>query len=136
MFDKPFQLQIVTPARVAYKDTAVSISAPGVRGGFQVLYNHAPFLSALEIGELKVMKKDGSEIRFATGGGFLEVKDNAVVVLADSVENASDIDVERARDAKERAAGRMQSKDASVDVERARLAMLRALNRLKIAGRS
>lgn len=136
MFDKPFHLQIVTPARVVFKDEAVSISAPGVKGGFQVLYNHAPFLSALEIGELKVMKKDGTEIRFATGGGFLEVKDNTVVVLADSVESVPEIDVERASEAKERAAGRVHAKDASIDVERARLALLRALNRLRIAGRS
>jgi F-type H+-transporting ATPase subunit epsilon len=134
MFDKPFRLQIITPTRVVFQDDAVSISAPGVIGGFQVLYNHAPLLSALEIGELRVRKTDGVELRFATSGGFLEVKQNEVVVLADAAELASDIDSARADRARDRAHARLHSKDPSVNVERARLAMHRAMNRLRIAG--
>ena len=135
MFDKSFRLQIITPTRVAYQDEALGVSAPGVIGGFQILYNHAPFLSALEIGELRVKKTDGADLHFATGGGFLEVKGNEVVVLADSAELASDIDSARAERARERAKTRLHSKDPSMDPERARVAMLRALNRLRIAGR-
>jgi len=135
MFDKPFRLQIITPTRVVYQDDALSVSAPGALGGFQVLYNHAPLLSALEIGEIKVKKTDGGELHFATAGGFLEVKQNEVVVLADSAELASDVDSVRAERARERAESRLHSKDPAVDPERARLAMLRALNRLRIVGR-
>ena len=135
MFDRPFRLQIVTPTRIAYQDEAVSVSVPGALGGFQVLYNHAPLLSALEIGELKVKKADGTELHFATSGGFLEVKSNEVVVLADSIELASTIDSPRAEQSRERARTRLHSKDPSVDLDRARISMLRALNRLRVAGR-
>jgi F-type H+-transporting ATPase subunit epsilon len=135
MFEKPFRLQIITPTRVVYQDDAVSVSAPGVVGGFQVLYNHAPLLSALDVGELKVRRTDGAELHYATAGGFLEVKANEVVILADSAEIASEIDTGRAERARERAKNRLHSKDPAVDLDRARSAMLRALNRLRIAGR-
>jgi len=136
MFDKPFHLQIVTPSRVVYKAEAVSVSAPGSNGGFQILYNHAPFVSALEVGRIKVMKQNGSEDVYATAGGFLEVRNNAVVVLADSVELASEIDRQRAVAARERAEARLSSKDPGIDPDRARLALFRALNRLRIANRA
>lgn len=134
MFDKPFRLQIITPTRVVYQDEALSVSAPGVLGGFQVLYNHAPLLSSLEVGVIKVKKTNGGELHFATSGGFLEVKQNEVVILADSAELSSDIDSARAERGRERAQSRLHSKDPAVDVERARLSMLRALNRLRIVG--
>ena len=136
MYEKPFTLQIITPAGVAYQGEVVSVSAPGVLGGFQILYNHAPMLSALETGEVKAMDKQSQGTRYAIGGGFLEVKGNAVVVLADTVERASEIDVERAVRAKERATHRLHSKDPGMDVERARLAMIRALNRLRVAAKT
>jgi F-type H+-transporting ATPase subunit epsilon len=135
MFDKPFLLKIITPTGVVYQDKAVSVSAPGACGGFQVLYNHAPLLSALEIGEVKVRNEAGGEIRYATSGGFLEVKNNEVVLLTDAIEPASEIDTGRAMLAKERAERRLQSKDPAVDHERAQAALLRALNRLRVHGR-
>jgi F-type H+-transporting ATPase subunit epsilon len=135
MFDKPFRLQIITPTRVVFQDGALSVTAPGVLGGFQVLYDHAPLLSALEVGEIKVKKTDGGELHFATSGGFLEVKQNEVVILADSAELAADIDKVRADRAHERARSRLHSKDPAIDPERARHALLRAQNRLRIAGR-
>ena len=136
MYDKPFSVQIITPTGVTYKGEPVSVSAPGALGGFQVLYNHAPMLSTLEIGMISVRDVEGRGTRYAIGGGFLEVKNNAVIVLVDTAENAADIDVERATRAKERAERRLHSKDPSTDIERARIAVLRALNRLRVASTS
>jgi F-type H+-transporting ATPase subunit epsilon len=134
MFDKPFKLEIITPSRVAFADDALSVSAPGVEGGFQVLRDHAGLLSSLEPGHMKVLKADGSEVLYATSGGVLEVFDNAVVVLAESAERAEEIDVDRARAAKDRAERRLRERLPEVDVERASMALRRALNRLRVAG--
>jgi len=136
MYEKSFQLQIVTPDRVVFQGEATSLSAPGVQGGFQVLYNHAPFLSALEIGRIKVKDVSGSDTAYAAAGGFVEVRNNAVTVLAESAERVDEIDVKRAEAARDRAVKRLRANEAGIDVERARLALLRALNRLRVAGQS
>jgi F-type H+-transporting ATPase subunit epsilon len=133
MYEKAFQLEIITPSKVVFKDEATSLSAPGVRGGFQVLCNHAPFLSALEVGEIKVKDKSGNDTRYATSGGFVEVKDNHVVVLADSAELFSEIDVERAKSAKARAEERLRYRQETIDRERANAALMRAMNRLRLS---
>lgn len=135
MDEKTFKVEIVTPQKVAFQADAVSVSAPGVEGGFQVLFNHAPFLTILEVGVIKVKDTEGHDTVFATGGGFVEVNRNRMVILADSAERAGEIDVERARAAKERAERRLRAQE-SVDVERARAALLRAMNRLRIAQRA
>jgi len=133
MYEKAFKVEIVTPERVVFRDEATSVSAPGVQGRFQVLYNHASFLSALQIGEVKVRDKGGKDIVYATSGGFVEVKNNAVVVLVETAERASEIDVERAGAAKERATKRLHAKYGDIDHARAQMALLRALNRLGLA---
>jgi F-type H+-transporting ATPase subunit epsilon len=136
MYEKSFKLQIITPGRVVFQDEASSVSAPGTQGGFQILYNHAPFISTIEVGEIKVMNKDGNDLVYATSGGFIEVKENNVVLLAESAELASEIDVPRAKAANERATQRLQSKDPGIDIERARLSMMRSLNRLRVASKA
>ena len=133
MFDKPFDIKIVSPRGVIFSDTGLSVSAPGVYGGFQVLYNHAPLLSALDVGQVKVMTKEGQSILFATSGGVLEVRDNTVVLLVETVERSSEINVDRARQAKERAEKRLSERDPEIDLERAKFALRRALNRLRVA---
>ncbi len=135
MYEKSFQLEIITPGQVVYKDEATSLTAPGSQGGFQILFNHAPFLSALEIGEIKVKDKAGKDLRYATSGGFVEVNDNHVVVLADTAEKVEEIDVERARSAKARAEERLHLKQEFIDQERARAALMRAMNRLRLSQR-
>jgi F-type H+-transporting ATPase subunit epsilon len=133
MYEKAFKLQIITPGRVVFQDEASSVSAPGTQGGFQILYNHAPFISTIEVGEIKVKNKNGNDLVYATSGGFVEVKENNVVVLAESAELAGEIDVPRAKAANVRATQRLQSKDPGIDIERARLSMMRSLNRLRVA---
>ncbi|MEK7250282.1 MAG: F0F1 ATP synthase subunit epsilon [Bacteroidota bacterium] len=133
MYEKAFQLEIITPSRVVFKDEATSVSAPGVEGNFQILYDHAPFLSALEVGEIKVKDKAGNDTHYATSGGFVEVNGNHVVVLADSVEKSSEIDVDRAKAAKVRAEERLRTKQENLDRERANAALMRAMNRVRLS---
>jgi F-type H+-transporting ATPase subunit epsilon len=135
MYERSFQLEIVSPTRVVFEGEASSVSAPGTLGGFQVLYNHAPLLSSLEVGPLKYKSPAGVDTVYATGGGYLEVRDNKVTVLVESAELPEEIDVERARSARERAEGRLRAHDQSLDMVRAELALARALNRLRLAGR-
>jgi len=134
MADKILQLEIVTPRRVVFKGEVTSFSAPGVVGGFQVLYNHAPLLSSLKIGEVKIKEVNGTEFHYAVSGGFVEVRENHVLLLAETAERTDEIDAERAKASRDRAQKRMAEKKSDIDFERARFALYRALNRLKIAG--
>lgn len=125
-------LEIVTPGKSAFKGDVKSVTIPGTEGGFQVLKNHAPLMSTIDIGTLKIVLPDNSEKIFATGGGTVEVINNEVLVLADSLEAIESIDVERARKAKERAENRLSNKTETTDVERAEVALKRSINRLKL----
>lgn len=132
---KKFRLEIITPRRTVYAADVTSFSAPGVVGGFQVLQSHAPLMSSLEIGELKVVEPDGTEYHYATSGGFVEVRDNVVVVLADTAERADEIDAARAQTSRDRAQARISERTATTDLDRAKLSLTRAMNRLKVASR-
>lgn len=136
MYEKPFTLEIVAPDRVVFAGNATSFSAPGVEGGFQVLASHAPLLSSLEIGEIKVKGLDGRDTRYAASGGFVEVRDNHVVVLVESAERSNEIDVARARASKERAEERLGAPGKDIDTNRARASLFRALNRLRVAAKT
>jgi len=125
-------LEIITPAKIVYKGNIESITIPGVKGSFQVLKNHAPLISVFEIGLVKVKENVNTTKYFATGGGTVEVLNNNVLVLADSLEAVDEIDVERARRAKERAMERLTHKTEDTDIERARVALARAVNRLNL----
>jgi F-type H+-transporting ATPase subunit epsilon len=133
MYERSFKLEIVTPERVVFQSDAVGVSAPGTLGNFQVLNNHAPLLSTIEIGALQVKETPGKNTVYAVSGGFLEVRNNTVVVLVETAEQADQIDTERAKAAEERALKRLQEKYETVDHQRAKLALLRATNRLRIA---
>ncbi len=134
MTGKEFDLEIVTPKRVVFNAPVESFSAPGEDGGFQVLHSHAPLLSNLTIGAVKVIDAEGKEIHYATSGGFVEVRNNRVVMLAETAERSDEIDVERAKLSVARALERISAKHTGVDVERARTSLLRARNRLKVSG--
>ncbi len=102
MDNKKLHLEIVTPSRPILDEEVVSVSVPGELGGFQVLYNHAPILSTLSIGVMKIQFTDGSAKRYAVSGGTIDVQHNHVVVLAESAESEDEIDVDRAKAALER----------------------------------
>ena len=136
MAEKTFKLEIVTPRKVVFTGDVVSFSAPGVVGGFQVLHNHAPLLAAIGVGEVKLKDSRGEELRYAAGGGFVDVVRNHVTMLAESAEKPGDIDKARAEAAKQRATQRLAEHHPGTDIERARVALARALNRLRIAQRA
>lgn len=135
MEEKLFQLDIVTPRKIIFSDTVTSVSVPGELGGFQVLVSHAPLLSSLVIGEIKIIDKNGSMLRYSTTGGFLEVRDNKVILLAETAEKASEIDIKRAEAAQKRAKDRLHNRESGTDLVRAEIALQRALNRLRVAGK-
>ncbi|MBI2620387.1 MAG: F0F1 ATP synthase subunit epsilon [Ignavibacteriales bacterium] len=135
MSEKPFHLDIVTPRKVVLSAEVSSFSAPGVVGGFQVLKSHAPLLSSIAVGEVKVIDQNGTESRYATSGGFVEVRENKVVMLAETAERADEIDVKRAESARTRAEKRISEKSPEMNLERARVALLRAVNRIRVAQR-
>lgn len=131
---KEINVEVITPAKKAYEDKALSITIPGTKGSFQVLFNHAPLLSSFEIGKIKIVDSSNKTHIFATGGGTSEVRENNVLILAESFEAVEKIDVQRAENALNRAKERLAHKDDhSIDVKRAELALKRAMNRLKLA---
>ncbi len=126
------KLEIITPAKPFYKGVIKSVTVPGTAGSFQVLVNHAPLLSTLDIGVVKVEFQDGKKTYYSVGGGSIEVDKNNVLILVDSLESPEDIDVERAKNAADRAKKRLADRsDKMLDVQRAENALRRALNRLQ-----
>ncbi len=124
------KLEIITPEKAVLKDQVDAITVPGSIGSFQILKNHAPIISNFEIGVITV-KKNGDISHFTTSGGTLEVKDNNVLVLANSAENVNNIDINRAEDAQKRAEERLSQKQKEdIDEARAQAALQRALNRI------
>ena len=96
------RLDIVTAERVVFSEDVDVVVAPGVEGQLGILPHHAPLMTTLQPGELRV-KKGGEEFSLAISGGFLEVRPDRVIVLADTAERAEEIDVARAEEAKRRA---------------------------------
>ena len=128
------KLEIVTAERQTFSGEVNAVIAPGVEGQLGILPHHAPLMTMLHPGEL-IIKKDGEEFYLAITGGFLEVRPDKVVILADSCEHCEEIDVVRAEAAKKRAEERLKSYSPEIDHARAEAAMRRALIRLKVAGK-
>ena len=113
---------------------AGEVQIPGKNGYLGIMPGHAPLITELAVGEI-TFRENSTEQRLAVAWGFAEVLPNKVTILAESAERPSEIDVERARQAKERAEQRLTSGDPSVDVERALDALHRAEARLDVATR-
>jgi len=128
-----FKLDIVTAERAIYSGDVDMVIAPGVEGQLGILPHHAPLMTTLQAGELRV-KKGGEELSLAISGGFLEVRPDRVVILADAAERVEEIDVARAEAAKRRAQERLAERRApGVNEARAEAALHRSLARLKVA---
>lgn len=127
-------LEIVTAERPVYSDEVNVVIAPGIMGQLGILPNHAPLMTMLEPGELCI-RKNSEETYIAISGGFLEVLQNRVVILADTAERADEIDISRAEDAKRRAQEQLQLPPPGVDLISAEAALRRSLTRLKVAER-
>src|SRR5438876_5604633 len=133
MNDKNLHLEIVTPDKTIYTGDVKSFTAPGVEGSFQILPRHAPFISTIQPGKVKIVPKDGNEIILAASGGVVEVHQNKITFLAEAVERKEEIDVHRAQEAFERAEKRIAAKEPGTNIVKAGEALARARNRLQIA---
>ena len=129
-----FQLEIVTPEKQVVSDTAEEVQIPGKKGYLGILPGHAPLITELAVGEI-VYRKDGQSQYLSVAWGFAEVLPAKVTILAEAAERPDEIDVPRAREAKERAEERLKSQDPDTDYERALYALKRAEVRLDVAGK-
>ena len=127
-----FQLELVTPERVLLSEQVRSVRAPGIEGSFGVLAGHAPLMTALAVGLIKVEYENGDLEYIATSGGFMEVGKEKTIILADTAERASDIDIARAEATVARAREHLASGGA-IDYHEASAALERATNRMRIA---
>ena len=125
------KLDIVTAERVVFSEDVDMVVAPGVEGTLGILPHHAPLMTMLQPGELRV-KKGGDEVSLAVSGGFLEVRPDRVIILADTAERADEIDITRAEAAKRRAQQRLVKPTPDIDMARAEAALARSLARLKV----
>jgi F-type H+-transporting ATPase subunit epsilon len=124
------QVELVTPERVLYTGEAEMVLARTTDGEIGFLPNHAPFIATLAPGRVRIMKEDATEELVAVHSGFVEVRDSRVIILSDVAELADQIDVERARRAKQAAEERLRTAE---DDEEAQAALARAETRLEVA---
>ena len=125
-------LKLITHDRIVFDEDVNEIYTRGVDGEFGILENHVPIMTALDVGVTKAVQGDKIKL-FTTMGGILQFKDNNAIILTDNAESGNDIDVTRAKAAKERAEARLADKSAEIDAQRAEAALARAKARLKVA---
>ena len=125
-------IDVVTPKGIKFSGEAISCTAPGWDGEFQILKDHASMVTQLNIGSLS-FEVDGKRKIMATSGGYLEIQKNNISIIAETAEWAEKIQVDRAHEAEQRARKRLKGHDGDIDVDRAKLALARALNRIKVA---
>jgi F-type H+-transporting ATPase subunit epsilon len=128
---KTFYTQLLTPEGPLFEGKVESVQAPGINGSFQMLYNHAPIVSALGIGKIAILTDKNEEIVYAVSGGFVEMSNNQCTLLAEKAELANEIDTVEAR--KERNALKKQLQVLKHNREEAEIELAIAENRLKIA---
>ncbi len=130
---KEMTLEVVTPSKLVFNGTIKSITVPGTLGSFQVLFNHAPIISTLEVGVVQIDDTEGKTLKFSTSGGTIEVLKNKIILLAESFEKPEDINLDRAKQSLERAKNRLSiTNKEKVDTARAEASLQRAMNRIKL----
>ena len=129
---KKINLKIITHEEELFNEEVDGIYSKSVEGEFGILPDHQPFMSALDIGVTRA-EKDGKMEYFTTMGGIFQFKNNEALILTDLAERGRDIDVTRAKSAKERAEARLGSHEAEIDNARAQIALAKAMARLKAA---
>jgi F-type H+-transporting ATPase subunit epsilon len=130
----PIQLEIVSPERRAFADEVDEVIVPGIDGQLGILPHHTRLITALGTGELRI-RKGGTEQSLLISGGFVEVRSDKVIVMADLAEHSSEIDEARAVEARKAAEAELESAHDPVDVARVRAALQTALMRERIATR-
>lgn len=131
----PLTLQIVTPERVILSEEGVeSVTIPGSEGEMTVLPSHAALMTALRPGPL-VVRKGGVDTDIALSGGFVEIKDDKVTVLADTAERSDEIDAARAEEARQRAQSALRERQADINIAEVMASLERAQARIRVAER-
>ena len=130
----PLKLEIVSPERMVYDDEVDMVIVPGRNGQLGILPRHTPLISSLGVGELRI-KKAGTEESMLISGGFVEVRPDRVVVMADLAEHSDEIDEAKAVEARKRAEAQLEETKDPVDIARVRAALQTALMRERIATR-
>ena len=130
----PLQLEIVSPERRVYDDEVDMVIVPGRNGQLGILPRHTRLISSLGVGELRI-KKGGTEQSMLISGGFVEVRPDKVIVMADLAEHSDEIDEARAAEARKRAEAELEQAKDPVDIARVRAALQTALMRERIATR-
>lgn len=131
----PLSVDVVTAERVIYSEEGVDeVIVPGIEGELGVLSRHAPLLTMIESGVMRI-KKGGEETDVAITGGFLEVRDNRVTILADAAERAEDIDAMKAEEARRQAERALEEREEEVDRATLEAALAHALAQLKVVER-
>lgn len=130
---KSFHLSVLTPEGSVLESEVVYVALPAANGSMGVMYHHAPLVAALDTGIMKVRYPDQRTVYYALGEGFLEVKANHVSVLSDFLNEAGEVDIERARKALARAKERMAARAGDLDQVRAEASLRRAMVRLRVA---
>ena len=130
----PLQLELVTPERRAFTQEVDMVVVPGIDGQLGILPHHTPLITALGVGELKI-RRGGEEQIFGVSGGFVEVRPDRVVIMADLAEHSDEIDAARAVEARRAAEAQISEAADPVDLARARAALQTALMRERIATR-
>ena len=133
MLNRSFHLEIRTPEQLIYEGDVTSVQAPGVEGNFQILAGHIPFLTVLDVGEIRIRESSETSQLMATSGGVFEVLRTGVTVLVETAEWASEIDVSRAESALDRAQTQLKENASDLNRPRAETALARAKNRIKVA---
>jgi F-type H+-transporting ATPase subunit epsilon len=131
----PLHLEIVTPERLAYEDDVDMVLVPGIDGELGILPHHTPLVSLLGVGELEI-RKGGTSESFAIAGGFLQVRPDKVVVMAETADLASEIDLEKAQEARREAEKMLETGfHEGADLAAARAQLQQALMRIRVAER-
>ena len=130
----PLQLEIVSPERRVYDDEVDMVIVPGRNGQLGILPRHTRLISSLGVGELRI-KKGGTEQSMLISGGFVEVRPDKVIVMADLAEHSEEIDEARAAEARKQAQAELEQAKDPVDIARVRAALQTALMRERIATR-
>ena len=125
------KLDIVTAERSVFSEEVDVVVAPGIEGQLGILPHHTPLMTTLQAGELRV-KKGGEEFSLVISGGFLEVRPDRVIVLADAAERSEEIDLARAEEAKRRAQEQISRHTPEVDLAQADASLRRSLARLRV----
>lgn len=135
MSDKTLYLEIVTPSKIIFNGNVKNVTVPGELGSFQILYNHAPIISNLTIGEIKIVDENGNTLHYAVSGGFVMVFKNRITIVSDSLAKPEEIDVNRDQSELMRLKDDLVKKRKTGDVEELEKKIKQLENRIKIANK-